>query len=123
MSKIQFERKEYTLDATDKVLGRLASEVAVLLRGKNQVGFMPNMDMGHHVTITNAAHIKTTGNKMEDKKYYRYSGYPGGMRSKLMKEIYKNNPSKLLEMTIVNMLPKTRLRKDMLKRLTIKNYE
>lgn len=123
MSKIKFERKQYTIDATDKVLGRVASEVAQLLRGKNQVNFMPNMDMGHFVTVTNAANIKTTGNKMENKEYYSYTGYPGGIKSKQMKEIFANDPAKLLEMTIFNMLPKTRLRKGMLKRLVIKNYE
>jgi large subunit ribosomal protein L13 len=114
-------RKTHNIDATDKILGRLASRVSLLLTGKNKVNYFPNKDQGDFVIINNAGKIKVSGNKMTQKIYYRHSGYPGGLKTKKMKEIFEKNPSELLEKAIYNMLPKNKLRAERMKRLQINN--
>jgi len=115
MSKI--ERQTHKIDATDKVLGRLASRIAILLRGKHKPNFKPNLDKGDNVVVENIDKIKITGKKWDNKLYYRHTGYPGGLRSKKMREFSK---PELLRKAVYNMLPKNKLRKGMMKRLVIK---
>jgi large subunit ribosomal protein L13 len=95
--------------------------VSLLLTGKNKVNYFPNKDQGDFVIINNAGKIKVSGNKMTQKIYYRHSGYPGGLKTKKMKEIFEKNPSELLEKAIYNMLPKNKLRAERMKRLQINN--
>ncbi|AID02053.1 50S ribosomal protein L13 [Staphylococcus xylosus] len=103
------ERKWYVIDAEDKTLGRLSSEVAAILRGKNKVTYTPHVDTGDYVIIVNASKIHFTGNKERDKMYYRHSNHPGGIKSVSAGELKANNPERLLENSIKGMLPSTRL--------------
>ena len=107
------------LDATDKVLGRLATEVATILRGKDKPTFTPHIDGGDHVVVVNAAKIKLTGNKWDDKKYYRYSGYRGGMKERTAKEILAKKPEELIELAVIGMLPKGSLGRKMFTKLKV----
>ncbi|MDO8559020.1 MAG: 50S ribosomal protein L13 [bacterium] len=111
------EHKTHTIDATGKVLGRLATEVAVLLRGKNNPGFLLYKDAGDDVIIKNVEKIIITGKKMDQKKYYHHSGYPGGLKEVSMKKIFEKNPSEILKKAVLGMLPKNRLRPRQIKRL------
>ena len=97
------------IDATDLVLGRLASRVALILRGKNKPYFTPNQDLGDNVIIINADKVKLTGKKMSERVYVRYTGYPGGQRFSTPKEILAKKPTELVRMAVRGMLPKTRL--------------
>ncbi|MFN7013774.1 MAG: 50S ribosomal protein L13, partial [Bacteroidia bacterium] len=102
--------KEWVLvDAEGETLGRLASRVAYLLRGKNKVNFTPNVDCGDNVIIINAEKIKISGTKEEDKVYVHYTGYPGGQRFATPKELLKKNPTAIIEKAVKKMLPRTRL--------------
>jgi len=115
------QRDTHNLDATDQPLGRLASQVAVLLRGKHKPEFEPNKDAGDIVVIDNIKKIKFTGDKLNQKMYYHYSGYPGGLKEANMKElIAKKGYSEVLKKAVWNMLPKNKLRQGMIKRLKIK---
>lgn len=118
MAKI--ERKTHKLDATGKAPGRLAGEIARLLRGKNKPSFQPNIDAGDFVHVSNAKFMKFTGKKLEQKIYYHHSGYPGGLKEKKMKDVFENNPGEVLKKAVYNMLPKNKLRSGMIKRLIIK---
>ena len=118
MKKI--ERKLHQLDATDKSIGRLASEIAILLRGKNNPEFQPHTDCGDIVEVKNIKNAKITGKKLEQKKYYSYSGYPGGLKEKKLSDIFQNNPSDVLTRAVREMLPPVKFRTNMLKRLNIK---
>lgn len=113
--------KVHKVDATDKVLGRVATEVATLLRGKTSADFEYHVDPKVSVVVSNASKIKTTGKKMDQKMYYKHSGYPGGLKEKNMKEIWENDPTEVLKKAVFNMLPKNKLRAKMMKRLTISN--
>ncbi|TDI67915.1 MAG: 50S ribosomal protein L13 [Bacteroidetes bacterium] len=102
--------KEWLLvDADGQTLGRLASEVAKLLRGKHKPSFTPHVDCGDNVIITNAAKINLTGKKWEAKEYIRYTGYPGGQRSLTAQELFDKSPSRLVEKAVKGMLPKNKL--------------
>lgn len=103
------ERKWYVIDAEGQTLGRLSSEVAAILRGKNKVTYTPHVDSGDYVIIINAAKIQFTGNKEQDKMYYRHSNHPGGIKSISAGELKAKNPERLLENSIKGMLPSTRL--------------
>ena len=102
----EVERKWLLIDAEGKTLGRLTSEVASLLRGKHKPTFTPHVDCGDHVIIINAEKIHLTGNKMNDKIYYRHSGHPGGLKSQTAKELLAKRPERMLELAIKGMLPK-----------------
>jgi len=115
MEKIQL--KTHTIDAAGKVLGRLASEIAVLLRGKNKPNFVPYLDRGDFVVIKNVNKIKVTGKKAEQKKYYRHSGYLGGLKEITFKKIFEKDPALVLKKAVFGMLPKNKLRAKMIKRL------
>lgn len=111
------ERKTHKIDATGKVLGRLGTEVAVLLRGKGKTEFERHKDVGDFVVIQNIDKIRITGKKMEQKKYYRHSGYPGGLKATTMIEIFSRDPKILFKRTVLGMLPHNRLRSEQIKRL------
>ena len=103
-------KKEWVLiDATDLVLGRLASRVALILRGKNKPCYTPNLDCGDNVIIVNADKVRLTGNKMADKVYVRHTGYPGGQRFTTPKDVLRKKPTELVRMAVKGMLPKNRL--------------
>ena len=114
-------RATHNIDATGKVFGRLATEIAILLRGKNKPAFQPYIDGGDIVVVSNAAKVKISGKKLEGKIYYRYSGYPGGITATKMGDLMDKNPSLLLKKSVYHMLPKNKLRDQMIKRLKITN--
>jgi len=107
------------IDATDKTLGRLSSVVASILMGKNKPTFTSHIDMGDRVIVVNADKIKVTGNKLEDKKYYRHSGYPGGIREITCGDLLKKRPEEIIKFAVFGMLPKNKLRKVRMNKLKI----
>ena|SRR3989304_574785 len=111
------ERKTHTIDASGKVLGRLATHVAVLLRGKNKPDFAPHKDIGDIVIIKNAEKIKVTGKKAEQKIYYHHSGYLGGLKEVSFRKLMEEKPTEILREAVSGMLPKNRLRAKQIKRL------
>lgn len=113
------KRETYTIDAKNRILGRLATEIAVLLRGKNKVEFSPNKDIGGFVVVKNADKIKVTGRKIDQKVYYRHSGYLGGLKETPLKKLLKENPEEVLRNAVWGMLPKNKLRSEMIKRLKL----
>ncbi|WP_240371823.1 50S ribosomal protein L13 [Anoxybacteroides rupiense] len=115
----EVERKWYVVDAEGKTLGRLASEVAAILRGKHKPTFTPHVDTGDHVIIINAEKIELTGNKLTGKLYYRHSLHPGGLKVRTALEMRTNYPEKMLEGAIRGMLPKGRLGRQMFKKLHV----
>lgn len=113
------QRKWYVVDATDKVLGRLASEVAAILRGKNKPIFTPNLDTGDYVIVINADKIRVTGDKNKKKIYKRHTGYPGGLRTTTFEELLERKPERTIELAVKGMLPKNRLGRDMYRKLRV----
>ncbi|MEV4459236.1 50S ribosomal protein L13 [Microbispora sp. NPDC004025] len=113
------ERQWYVIDATDVVLGRLASHVATLLRGKHKPIFAPHVDTGDFVIVINADKIALTGNKLEQKKAYRHSGYPGGLRAVSYGELMEKRPDRAVEKAVRGMLPKNALGRKMAKKLKV----
>ena len=111
------ERETYTIDAKNKILGRLATEIAVLLRGKNKPDFVPYKDMGDFVVVKNTDNIKVTGKKLEQKIYYRHTGYLGGLKKTPLKKLFKKDPAEVLKKAVFGMLPKNKLRAKQIKRL------
>ena len=107
------------IDAEGLVLGRLASHVADLLRGKGKPHYTPHLDVGDHVVITNAAKVRITGNKLDQKKYYRYSGYPGGLRVRTMRELMDAKPEEVIMKAVWGMLPSTKQGRAQLRRLRV----
>ncbi|WP_018665057.1 50S ribosomal protein L13 [Heyndrickxia acidiproducens] len=113
------ERKWYVVDAEGKTLGRLASEVASILRGKHKPTFTPHVDTGDHVIILNASKIELTGKKLSDKIYYRHSQFPGGLKQRTAGEMRSNYPERMLELAIKGMLPKGSLGRQIFKKLHV----
>ena len=113
------ERKWYVVDAADKTLGRLAAEVAKVLRGKNKPTFTPHMDTGDHVIIINAAQVKLTGKKLVQKIYFRHSGYLGGDKYVKAGDMLKKDPVRMVEMAVRGMVPHNRLGNDIIKKYTL----
>ena len=113
------ERKTHNIDAAGKVLGRLAVEITLLLRGKEKADFAPYKDIGDFVIVKNIEKLKFTGKKMEQKKYYHHSGYLGGLKEIPLKKIFKERPAEVLKKAVFGMLPKNKLRAKMIKRLKI----
>ena len=109
LNKETVKKEWVVIDATDLALGRLASRVALVLRGKNKPGFTPNVDCGDNVTVVNAEKVALSGKKMTDRVYTRYTGYPGGQRFTTPKEILQTRPAELIRRAVKGMLPKTRL--------------
>ncbi len=121
MDNIVNNRKTHTIDATDKILGRLATRISLILTGKRKTNYSPNMDVGDGVIANNVSKMKFTGRKFEQKIYYRHSGYPGGLKERKMKDVFARNPSELLKKAVYNMLPKNKLRSGRMKRLEMNN--
>ncbi len=114
------ERETHTIDAADIVLGKLSARVATLLRGKDKPGFAKHVDAGDFVVVKNFKNIKITGKKLEQEKYYRYSGYMGGLKEKTMGRMMNEMPDEVLRRAVYRMLPTNKLRDRMIKRLTVK---
>lgn len=113
------ERKWYVINAEGKPLGRVASKAAHILRGKHKATYTPHIDCGDYVIIVNASKVLLTGNKLEDKKYYSHSQYPGGLRTRTAKEMIEKYPEEMVEKAVKGMLPKTRLGRAMYKKLFV----
>ena len=113
------EREWYVVDATGHTLGRLASEVASVLRGKNKPQFTPHVDTGDYVIVVNAEKIKVTGKKLEQKIYYNHSDYVGGMKETTLKEMMAKKPEKVVELAVKGMLPKGPLGREMYTKLFV----
>ena len=113
------DRRWHLIDASGQVLGRLATEVAVLLRGKHKPIFSPHLDTGDFVVIINAEKVVLTGKKLRDKLYYRHSGYPGGLKSTTAEEMLKKHPTRVLEAAVRGMLPKTKLGDALFRKLKV----
>ncbi|MEK7061833.1 MAG: 50S ribosomal protein L13 [Patescibacteria group bacterium] len=111
------KRENHIIDATDQVLGRLSTKIAVLLRGKNKPAFAPYKDIGDFVTIKNVEKLKFTGKKFRKKIYYRHTGYLGGLKEATLEDIYKKSPSEVLRIAVYGMLTKNKLRAIQIKRL------
>ena len=113
-------RQTHIIDATDKSPGRLGTEIATILRGKNKPEFQPYMDCGDIVMVANAGQMKYTGKKYDQKLYRHHSGYPGGLKEKKMSEVAEADPGEVIRRTVKNMLPAIKFRDNMMKRLIIK---
>jgi len=113
------DRKWFIVDANGQVLGRLATKVATVLRGKHKPIFTPHVDAGDHVIVINAKHVRLTGNKLMDKAYYRHSGYPGGIKAQTADEILRKHPERVVEKAVKGMLPKNPLGRAMFKKLKV----
>ncbi|BDQ04150.1 MAG: 50S ribosomal protein L13 [Ignavibacterium sp.] len=113
------DKKWYLVDAKDQVLGRLASQIAKIIRGKNKPTFTPNMDTGDFVVVINAEKVKLTGKRPEMKEYIRHSGYPGGQKIRSIREIKQTKPEFLVENAVKGMLPKNRLGRKLIKKLKV----
>ena len=112
-------RTWYLIDAKDKTLGRLASQVAAILEGKHKPTYTPHVDAGDHVIIINADKIRLTGKKLQDKKYYRHSGYPGGIKEITAGDLLQRHPERVIKTAVWGMLPHNRLGRKMIKKLKI----
>ncbi len=117
--KDEIERNWWLINAEGKVLGRLASEVANLLRGKGKPLYVDFLDCGDYVIIVNAEKIKLSGNKLEQKKYYSHSGYPGGIKEKTLRELMEKNPEEVIRNAVRGMIPKNKLGRAMNKKLKV----
>jgi len=115
----EVEREWYVVDATGQTLGRLASRVATVLRGKHKPVYSPSIDTGDHVIVINADKIHVTGRKLDQKIYYRYSGYPGGLKETTLRNMLDKRPTRVIRLAVRGMLPKNRLGRQMLKKLKI----
>lgn len=113
------DKKWYLVDAKDQVLGRLASQIAKIIRGKNKPSFTPNMDTGDFVVVINADKVKLTGKRPEMKQYIRHSGYPGGQKITSVREVKQSKPEFLVENAVKGMLPKNRLGRKIIKKLKV----
>lgn len=118
-SPATIERKWYVVDATDKTLGRLSSQIASVLRGKDKPTYTPSMDTGDYVIVVNADKIKVTGKKMDQKMYYRHSDYVGGMKEATLKEMMAKKPEDVIKLAVKGMLPKGPLGRQMIKKLHV----
>ena len=113
------ERNWHLFDAQEESFGRMASKIAVLLRGKNKVSFVPHLDGGDYVVVVNSDNLKYTGNKKDGKIYYKYSGYMGGMKSITLGDQIKKDSRKIIEDAVFGMLPSNKLRNEIMKRLKV----
>ena len=115
----EIERQWHVMDATDKILGRLATQIAKLLMGKHKPIFSRNQDTGDYVVVINAEKVRVTGNKAKQKLYYRHSGYPGGLRSVSLEEMMQTHPTRVIGHAVKGMLPHNRLGASMIKKLKV----
>jgi large subunit ribosomal protein L13 len=112
-------RRWYVVDAKDQTLGRLATHIATILRGKHKPMFTPHMDCGDFVIVVNAERIRVTGNKLEEKKYYRHSGYPSGLTETKLKDVLLQHPERAIQTAVLRMLPKNLLSEQVIKKLKV----
>ena len=119
VKKGDIKREWYVVDAQDKTLGRLASEIAKILRGKHKPIYVPHLDCGDYVIVVNAEKVRVTGKKLDQKFYYRHSGYPGGLKSINLRDQLQKHPTRVLEAAVRGMLPKNRLGRAMIKKLKV----
>ena len=119
LKKEEVQRNWFVVDATDRVLGRVATKIADKIRGKDKPSFTPHTDGGDYVIVINAEKIKVTGSKFNNKIYYRHSLYPGGLKSQTFKELNQKNPERIIEEAVKGMLPKNKLGKSMIKKLKV----
>ena len=117
--KGDIKREWYVVDAQGKILGRLASEIAKILRGKHKPIYVPYLDCGDYVIVVNAEKVRVTGKKLDQKFYYRHSGYPGGLKSIKLRDQLQKHPTRVLEAAVRGMLPKNRLGRAMIKKLKV----
>jgi large subunit ribosomal protein L13 len=115
----EIERQWWVIDAKDQTLGRVATQIATLLKGKHKPEFSMHMDVGDHVIVINADRIHVTGRRLDQKIYYRHTGYPGGLRSLSLREQLDKRPEKVMEMAVRGMLPKNRLGRQMFRKLKV----
>ena len=115
----EVRRDWFVIDATDKTLGRMATEIARRLRGKHKPEYTPHVDTGDYIVVVNAKKVQVTGNKPKDKMYHRHTGYPGGLKSMPFEKMIQSHPERLIELTVKGMLPKNPLGRAMLKKLKV----
>jgi large subunit ribosomal protein L13 len=115
----EIERKWYVVDASDQVLGRLASQIATRLRGKHKPIFTPHLDTGDFIIVVNANKIRLTGEKLDKKLYYRHSGYLGNLKTVTARKLFETKPEKVIQLAVKRMLPKNRLGRSQIKKLKI----
>src|SRR5436853_852922 len=115
----EIERNWYVVDAAGKTLGRLATQIADTLRGKTKPEYTPHCDVGDFVIVVNAERIAVTGNKLEDKKYYRHSGYPGGLKERTLNDMLERKPEEVIRLAVKGMLPRNRLARQQLTKLKV----
>jgi large subunit ribosomal protein L13 len=115
----EIRREWHLIDATGQTLGRLASQIAVLLRGKHKPGWAPHLDTGDYVVVVNAERIRVTGEKLDQKQYTRYSGYPGGLKRESLRSLLARRPERVIEHAVKGMLPKNTLGRHMLRKLKV----
>ncbi len=115
----EIEREWYVMDATGQTLGRLATQIAHRLRGKHKPIYSPSVDAGDYVIVVNAKKIRVTGRKLDQKIYYRYTGYPGGLREVTLRNLLQKHPTRVIEHAVRGMLPKNRLGRQMFKKLKV----
>ena len=129
MSKLHFttkhanaatvQRNWYVVDGTNQTVGRMCAKIAAILRGKNKAYYTPHVDCGDYIIVTNADKVVFTGNKMEDKTYINFSGYPGGKKEEIAKDLLRRRPDAVVERAVKGMLPKNRLGRKMIKKLYV----
>lgn len=119
LSAKDIKRETHTIDASGKILGRLATEVATILMGKKKPQFVPYLDTGDFVVITNASRVKVTGKKMKNKIYTRHSGYPGGLKTETFDKVISRKPEYVIEHAVKGMLPHNKLGREMIKKLKV----
>lgn len=115
----EVKRDWFVVDASDKVLGRLATEIARRLRGKHKAEYTPHVDTGDYIIVTNAEKVTVTGRKFTDKIYYRHTGHPGGIKSDSFEKLQQRNPAKIIELAVKGMLPKNPLGREMYRKLKV----
>lgn len=123
LSAKDIKREKHVIDASGQILGRLATQVARLLQGKHKPNYVPYLDCGDFVIVTNASKIKVTGKKMQDKKYVRHSGYPGGLKEETLEKILVRRPEYVVEHAVWGMMPKGKLGRQMIKKLKVYKEE
>jgi len=119
LKKENVDRQWFVIDASDKILGRVATKIADRIRGKDKPTFTPHTDGGDYVVVINAEKIKVTGEKFNNKKYYTHSLYPGGLKTKTFREMNEKHPERIIEEAVKGMLPKNKLGKSMIKKLKV----
>ncbi|KTD25530.1 MULTISPECIES: 50S ribosomal protein L13 [Legionella] len=115
----EVKRDWYVIDASDKVLGRLATEIARRLRGKHKAEYTPHVDTGDYIIVTNAEKVTVTGRKFKEKMYYHHSGFPGGIKSTSFDKLQAKNPARIIELAVKGMLPKNPLGREMYRKLKV----